>query len=94
MRHDASPEIWLIIIILAIIVLFIRIFFVDTWDKDRISDDARKRGWKIKKISWEPFGPGWISEKNDRIYKVELINNNGRTENKYCKTSLNSVYWK
>ncbi len=81
--------------IFMVIVILFRIFILSEWDRDRIKKDASQRGWQIITIDWEPFGPGWMGEKNDRIYGVLFIDETGRKTQRYCKTSmLSGVYWK
>ena len=86
---------FIIVFIIIILAICFRVFIISQWDRDRIIYDARIKGWVISDIVWEPFGPGWFGEKNDRIYLVQFIDENGRHASKYCKTSmLSGVYWK
>jgi hypothetical protein len=86
-----------VIIILSLVLISIlwRIFITSNWDRQRIINDANNNGWTIKTIEWEPFGPGFLGEKNDRIYSVRFINENDIAQTRFCKTSvLSGVYWK
>ncbi len=86
-----------VIVVLMVVTLsiFFRVFIISQWDRDRINDDAKSKGWVVSSIVWEPFGPGWFGEKNDRIYSVSYMNAKGKKVNQFCKTSmLSGVYWK
>ena len=95
MKAEQDLIVMLIVLTVIIGIILWRIFIIGPMDRRRIMDDARSKGWNIKSITWSPFGPGWIGEKNDRIYSVEFTNKNGKASRKYCKTSVFSgVYWK
>lgn len=64
-----------------------------TLDGDRIDAYAESRGWKVRRKGWEPFGPGWLGEKNARIYKLEYEDREGSIREAHVKTSmLSGVY--
>ena len=76
-------------------ILLWRIFITSSWDRERIKLAASGKRWKVNNITWEPFGPGWVGEKGDRIYSVAVLDEDGLYRNVYCKTSIwSGVYWK
>ena len=67
----------------------------DSMDRQRIRDNLAERGCKTIEIHWNPFGPGWLGEKGDRIYEVIYKNKSGKQIVANCKTSmLSGVYWR
>jgi hypothetical protein len=75
------------------ILLALRILagLLDWW---RIADYVRRRGGALISCWWVPFGPGWLGERRERIYRVRFIDPSGDEHRAYCKTSLFSgVYF-
>ncbi len=64
-------------------------------DKREIRSAAEAKGWSKIEISWEPFAQGWFFEKNERQYRVLYVDQKGRHQLVFCKTSLTGgVYWR
>ena len=57
-------------------------------DHERVRRYVEARGGKVIESSWSPFGPGWYSETNDRIYGVRYTDREGNEREAFCKTSL------
>ncbi len=66
----------------------------DRMDRQRIRDNLSERGCETIEIHWNPFGPGWLGDKSDRIYEVIYTGKSGKRIVANCKTSmLSGVYW-
>lgn len=79
------------VVILIVIALAVGIGFrvlAGNMDHDRIRDYVRNDGGTVDEIAWEPFGPGWFGEKNDRIYRVRYTDRHGNEHVAHCKTSM------
>jgi len=61
-RGLLNMEVIVVLMVIALSVVF-RVFIISQWDRDRINDDAKSKGWVVSSIVWEPFGPGWFGEK-------------------------------
>lgn len=82
---------WIILAVGAAITIRIVMHFVD---KNRIHQEVEAKGGKVVSIAWNPFGPGWFFEKNERHYTVTYTDPSGATKIAACKTSLfTGVYW-
>jgi hypothetical protein len=57
-------------------------------DGERIDAYVRRRGGKVRYRSWTPFGRGWFGERNDRIYRLEYEDGDGRLRQATVKTSM------
>ncbi|MDD4029317.1 MAG: hypothetical protein PHI40_07575 [Caldisericia bacterium] len=65
------------------------------FDKNRIRAKAEQLGYKEVYISWSPFAPGALFERNERHYRVSYITNDDVPHMRYCKTSIfTGVYWR
>jgi hypothetical protein len=63
-------------------------------DRSRIKDEIESRGGRVLSIRWNPFGRGWLFEKNERHYRVTYTDRSGADVSMNCKTSLfTGVYW-
>jgi len=80
-------EPFVVIIIFLFIALVIRLL-AGSMDGGRIENYVREHGWKLIDKSWDPFGPGWFVEKNDRIYQIVYEDLQGDTHKANVKTSL------
>ena len=82
---------WIIVALGVSVAIRIIMHFVD---KDRIRREVEAKGGKIVSIAWNPFGRGWIFEKNERHYSVTYTDPSGATKSAACKTGLfTGVYW-
>ncbi len=77
------------------ILLFVVVFAVSYRiaahfiDKKRITSHFRRKdGSEVNYISWEPFGPGWLGDNLNRIYRVGYVDENGDSRRVYVKISL------
>jgi hypothetical protein len=57
-------------------------------DHDRVDEYISSRGGRMIDRKWNPFGTGWVSAQNDRIYEVRYIDKDGNIHEATCKTSL------
>ena len=57
-------------------------------DGERVARYLDERGWKLVDRSWEPFGPGWVGEKDSRIYQIAYRDEHGRLHRAHVKTSM------
>ena len=80
-------EILFILPFLLLVALAFRVL-AGSLDGDRIDDYARDRGWRVRRKSWRPFGPGWFGEKDSRIYEIEYIDREGHRHLAHVKTSM------
>jgi hypothetical protein len=82
------------IIPFAIFAILIALFS-HAFDNDRVASYIENEmGGKLISKTWEPFGKGWIGEKNDRIYKVLYLDRDGNTHEAFVKTSsFSGVYF-
>jgi hypothetical protein len=63
-------------------------------DRQRIADDANKKGWKIKSIIYSPLALGLFGRSEERLYRVVVFNKDGKRMTKVCKTCLmKGVFW-
>lgn len=85
------------VIAAAVIVLRIIPFIItQQLDRSRIRKVIATCGGQIRKISWKPFGRGWIWARRGRIriYDVTYRNLVGRNATDTCKTSMpTGVTW-
>ncbi len=82
-------ELGFVIIGFILLALFFR-FLAGSFDGDRVERYMESRGWKLIDRSWDPFGPGWFGEENDRIYEVVYEDNDGTIHRAHVKTSMMS----
>ncbi|QDU74159.1 hypothetical protein Pan97_11640 [Bremerella volcania] len=59
-------------------------------DKDRVRQYITSIGGELLESHWDPFGPGWFGEKNDRIYSVRYRDREGCIHSAHVKTSMMS----
>jgi hypothetical protein len=78
----------LYIIPVAIVVALAIRLAAGSMDHERIRQYLMERGSRVLEIRWDPFGPGWFGEKNDRIYHVRYVDREGNEHDSHCKTSL------
>jgi hypothetical protein len=57
-------------------------------DKGRITKYFRRKYGEVNYISWEPFGPGWLGDNLNRIYRVGYVDENGDSNRVFVKISL------
>ncbi|GJM24922.1 MAG: hypothetical protein DHS20C16_13370 [Phycisphaerae bacterium] len=63
-------------------------------DRNRIKRYVEDRGGETLQIKWRLFGPGWLGNKNQRMYRVVYRDADGRDHRTNCKTSMFSdVYF-
>ena len=78
--------------ILVAILIRVGLYYAD---KNAISTAVAGQGWKLLDIEWAPFSPGALFERHERSYKVTYLDSEGKTNLKYCKTSIfTGVYWR
>ncbi len=78
--------------LMLLVALAIRVT-AGSMDGERIEAYARAQGWKLRRKSWRPFGPGWLGEQDARIYEIEYEDDAGRRHLAHAKTSmLSGVY--
>jgi hypothetical protein len=83
-----SYPLWLIGIMIVWRIL------MDPLDRTRIRENISSSGGKVIDISWNPFGKGWLGERNARIYEVKYTNKDGKVITATCKTSIiTGIYW-
>lgn len=64
-----------------------------SFDGDRVEQYIRENGWELVERSWSPFGPGWVGEKDSRIYRIVYRDQEGNLHRAHVKTSmLSGVY--
>ncbi len=71
-------------ILLAIVIRLM----AGSFDGDRVEQYVRDRGGELLDKSWDPFGPGWFGEKNDRIYEIVYRDRAGMVHRAHVKTSM------
>ncbi len=76
----------LVVVFIVIAIVFFGVSIV--LDDDRVRRDIAARGGRLIEKSWEPFGPGWFGEKNDRIYRIAYRDREGNLHSAHAKTSL------
>ncbi len=87
-----SSLIWFIVVI--IVFVGSRIALNMYFDRKRIRNKADRLGYKEVHISWSPFAPGALFDRNERHYRVSYLAENGLPYTRYCKTSIfTGVYW-
>lgn len=59
-------------------------------DRDRVHQYITRIGGELLESHWDPFGPGWFGEKNDRIYSVRYRDRDGCIHKAHVKTSMMS----
>ena len=74
-----------ILFIFLIGVGFVVSFFVDD---NNLRSYIESKGGRLLRKQWEPFGPGWFGEKNDRIYRIVYKDGEGNVHEAHAKTSL------
>lgn len=75
-----------------LLVIVIRVL-AGSFDGDRVEQYIRDMGGELLDKSWDPFGPGWFGEKNDRIYEIVYRDRAGLVHRAHVKTSmLSGVY--
>ncbi len=63
-------------------------------DKARIKKYVESRGGEFREAKWRLFAPGWLGNKNQRMYRVVYRDGNGVNHLAHCKTSMFSgVYF-
>lgn len=78
---------------LAIAVSLIFRLLAGSMDGDRVRQYINGIGGELLEKQWDPFGPGWLGEKNERIYKVRYRDREGCIHAAHVKTSmLSGVY--
>jgi len=79
-------------LLLAGLAIRIALHFVD---KGRIEEAARSKGWREVVIHWAPLAPGFFFEPRERHYFVTYRDQDGRSGQVYCKTSLlTGIFWR
>lgn len=82
-----------IVIFIALVGFFV--WFTYFLDKKRIRSKAEELGYQDITISWTPFAPGFLFEKNERHFRVTYLGNDGKYHSRFCKTSVfTGVYWR
>ena len=90
----STMEMALAIPLFVILIVGIQVL-LHVGDKGRIENAARGKGWRDVNVTWAPFAPGWFFEKNERHYLVTYRDEQGRSRERYCKTSLlTGVFWR
>ena len=85
-------EPFLLIGAILMVVILIRLA-AGSIDGDRIAKHVQSRGGRVIERRWAPFGPGWLGEKNARIYRVVYEDRDGVRRRAHVKTSmLSGVY--
>jgi hypothetical protein len=85
---------------LVTLVIFMGLMGIIVWfnfylDIKRIRAKAEELGYEDIKISWAPFAPGFLFEKNESHFRVSYLGSDGRYHCRYCKTSIfTGVYWR
>ena len=81
-----------LVLVIIVVAIFLRLI-AGSLDKDRVEQYLRSRGCEPQEVTWEPFGPGFWGEQNDRIYRVRYRDPGGKLRQAWCKTNLwGSVY--
>lgn len=69
-------------------------FLIQHLDRKRIHDHLHSRGDELLSLELDPFGPGWIGERDSQIYQVTYRDRNEKVHRAYVKTSiLSGVYF-
>ncbi|MDB6025266.1 MAG: hypothetical protein JWM68_1489 [Verrucomicrobiales bacterium] len=88
-----GPEVLWIFVPLVGLAVVIRLM-AGNQDDARIRQEIERKGGSVIKILWNPLGPGWFGDKNNRLYEVTYRDRNGQTIVANCKTNMFSgVYW-
>lgn len=91
--NDSSALASFFMIALVIVAVILFRLWAGSLDGDRIEQHVRKRGGRVLRRTWTPFGPGWLGEKNARIYRVLYEDRDGNRREANVKTSmLSGVY--
>ena len=61
--------------------------FAGPFDRRRISRFFENRGERVREIEWAPFSTGWLSNWDDRFYRVEYRSSDGDSQTTICRTS-------
>ncbi|WP_269522758.1 hypothetical protein [Coraliomargarita parva] len=87
---EAFPLFIIGFIILAIVVRLL----AGSFDGGRVKDYIENTlDGELIDQSWDPLGPGWFGEKNDRIYEIVYRDRDGAVHRAHVKTSmLSGVY--
>ncbi len=80
-------EVLLLIPLVIVLVVVVRVM-AGGLDHERVKKYVEGRGGRVLEAKWEPFGPGWLGEKSDRIYAVRYLDRDGNEHRAHCKTSL------
>ena len=73
--------------VLVVVGLSIRLF-AGHLDKGRIEAYVKRQGWTMEDRSWDPLGPGWIGERDSRIYQIVFRDEEGNLRRAGVKTSM------
>jgi hypothetical protein len=79
-----------ILIVGVIILVVVTRLIAGGFDRERVEQYLRKKGYELIDKSWAPFGPGWFGEKDSRIYEVVYRDREGRVHRAHVKTSMMS----
>jgi hypothetical protein len=87
---SSSQGDWGGVIILVLIVILAVSYRVAAHfiDKRIITQYIHRKHGKVQYISWEPFGPGWLGDNLNRIYRVAYVDKNGNLCTVFVKISL------
>lgn len=65
-------------------------FLAGSLDRVRIRQYISRLNGELLSANWDPFGPGWFGEKNDRIYRIRYRDRDGCVHTAHVKTSMMS----
>jgi len=86
-------EILLVVFAVLAVALVFRLL-AGQLDDGRVRRHIEEQGGHLIEKRWNPFGKGWLGEKNARIYEVRYRDRDGNIRRATCKTSaLAGVYF-
>ena len=85
MPHQTNPIFIFLTVVVLAVSYRVAAYFID---KRRIISHFRRKGGEVDYISWEPFGPGWLGDKLNRIYRAGYADEDGDSRRVYVKISL------
>ena len=85
LQGDFGGVLTLVLIVVLAVSYRIAAHFID---KRMITSYFRRKDGEVNYISWEPFGPGWVGDNLNRIYRVGYMDKNGDSRRVYVKISL------
>ena len=83
-----------VFIFVFVIVAVASYFLTQHLDRSRVHDYLRSRGEELLDFDWALVGPGWLGERDSRIYLITYRDRSGKVHRAFAKTSmLSGVYF-